>query len=1399
MSIYTNIDYNSLLNSYTIASGASQKDIQTVIDTSTSGAKILFSAGTYDFSSRLSICRSNISIEGSTDTNSPTIFKFAASLTDDAFAIKGKMDTTWNRTLESDVTVGTKSIQISDTTGLKVGAFLHIYQDNDADFLSSGIYDPVKDSPFMTEKPLRESMVEIESIVGNTVTFKHAISYDMAGGVGKIDLINPLKDVSLSNISMTYADLGTLNDNDFSNPLVQFDNHTTLVIQYTDGLILNNVTMKNTPSIAIDFRDSLDANVSYLTVDGAYNKGGDGNGYGLHISGTSYSNFEHLTITDVRHAVIFSSWSAEAWNTVQVDFTNRDINYHGSPDHSNTVIVNESIYEGSDTNAWALVSPGAVDKHPYTDISQNTNLFGHAVGGFKNDIVFGWDNGAILSGNGGDDILTGGIGNDLIAGGIDNDILTGRAGQDVFVYTSGDDQDIITDFELGSTGDILLIKGYNNIQSLTDVKIAQIGADTELTFINSHNIIDTIVLKNIDSNLLTAENFSFVTAATPTALNVTLSDGTDWFHTGNGTDDIIRTNITSLTADDVFSLGNGKDTLVIDSVNFTIDTSLLTNISGVDQIDATAGVSAKIIITQDFLNSTDNSAITILYGSNGVAKLSATGLDISSSVILNGNGIVNLSDNIDSTVTITNQTLGSVLSLRGNDTFMISSLSAVTLSGGAGQDHFVFQTDSLTSKTIINGGDGVDDMRLMATSSLSATDMLNVSGIEKIIFGAANSTVTLTDKLMLQPLEISAIGASILSEKLSIGSLTTSGTILVGENVYLYLSGVSSTVQTVKIKDGVNGSIKGSAGTDIIIGGNGNDIIKGQDGNDDITGGIGKDSLTGGAGQDTFRFTRGDAMDTINDFTTGASGDVMSLTSYYAFSTIADIQSAMTQSGTTVKLKLTPTEYISFKNQTIANFTAENFIINNSPILNLTLQATSSTERLITGGGVDVLEVTGSNLNTGDVVDLGAGSDILRLIGNVNTINTSLTPMTGIETIDTTLATSPVTLVLNDTFVASSTTGEVIIAIGSSGLTGLNTSAVLDPHAVILRGNNTNVTLADGVNNKIILDPMLNVTVSGGTGNDSFRLRGGDVTINGGLGNDSITVSGLTTLSANGGDGDDVFMFNTSSFLKGQTVNGGAGFDEIRLYQADTFDFDNLKDISGIERLTLAAGNNAVQLEQTFFDTALTLKANSGIVQIDLDMTHLDAAHKVIVDQGIALRIIGEAGDNYTIETTSRSTQTITGSDANETFIGGTAADKIYAGAGDDVLLGGYGKDVLYADDGNDILMGGRDADILGGGLGDDVFVFTDRNDGIDTILDFHSVFGDTDQIDLTTLFDSNGLGSVDFAASLTRGNLTFQQVGSDVNISFDRDGNTGSSAQIVIATVSNVTTDEFHAGNIIL
>jgi Ca2+-binding RTX toxin-like protein len=67
----------------------------------------------------------------------------------------------------------------------------------------------------------------------------------------------------------------------------------------------------------------------------------------------------------------------------------------------------------------------------------------------------------------------------------------------------------------------------------------------------------------------------------------------------------------------------------------------------------------------------------------------------------------------------------------------------------------------------------------------------------------------------------------------------------------------------------------------ILTGGLANDILTGGGANDILTGGAGADILTGGAGSDTFKFLTIDdsAVDTITDFTTGAGGDKLDISS----------------------------------------------------------------------------------------------------------------------------------------------------------------------------------------------------------------------------------------------------------------------------------------------------------------------------------------------------------------------------------------------------------------------------------------------------------------------------------------------------------------------------------------
>ncbi|MBU2302428.1 MAG: type I secretion C-terminal target domain-containing protein, partial [Alphaproteobacteria bacterium] len=78
-----------------------------------------------------------------------------------------------------------------------------------------------------------------------------------------------------------------------------------------------------------------------------------------------------------------------------------------------------------------------------------------------------------------------------------------------------------------------------------------------------------------------------------------------------------------------------------------------------------------------------------------------------------------------------------------------------------------------------------------------------------------------------------------------------------------------------------NESLQGSGQSDAISALEGNDFLSGGDGDDVLIGGLGSDTLTGGAGVDTFEFefgdTAGGGVDSIEDFVTGASGDVVDL------------------------------------------------------------------------------------------------------------------------------------------------------------------------------------------------------------------------------------------------------------------------------------------------------------------------------------------------------------------------------------------------------------------------------------------------------------------------------------------------------------------------------------------
>ncbi|WP_264478381.1 cadherin domain-containing protein [Microvirga rosea] len=138
------------------------------------------------------------------------------------------------------------------------------------------------------------------------------------------------------------------------------------------------------------------------------------------------------------------------------------------------------------------------------------------------------------------------------------------------------------------------------------------------------------------------------------------------------------------------------------------------------------------------------------------------------------------------------------------------------------------------------------------------------------------------------------------------------------------------------------------------------------------------------------------------------------------------------------------------------------------------------------------------------------------------------------------------------------------------------------------------------------------------------------------------------------------------------------------------------------------------------------------------DSSRLD--HEANPYHTIRARVMDSHGQSFektfTIQVEDQEDEDNSGSDANDTIIGGAGDDSFLGGLGNDLITGGNGNDTLGGGAGNDRLFGGRGKDIISGGLGadiltggagKDVFVFDAKlgKGNIDRITDF-SVKDDT-------------------------------------------------------------------------
>ncbi|MGY6565732.1 calcium-binding protein [Halomonas sp. KM-1] len=412
--------------------------LQTLIDDAPSGATIELSAGEYTLDAPLTIDRSDLTLTGA--GSDATRLTFTRNALDQGHAIKldGTADSLDLGTLDAAVRRGDTGIAID--AELEVGDTLRLWQDNDSAFL-----DEIGDSAWRKQEhaELRTSMAKVTAVEDGQVSLDRGVHFDFEAGKTQVERVASVDDVTLSGFGIDF-ELGTPDAASFQNTESELTGFKGVYLDGTNGSQLHDIDVTNGPSTAFHVSRSVDADVADVSAEGAFNKGGGGNGYAFELRESYDGSFTGLEDSGMRHGLVFASWRSSVDNDVEVARTDRDVNFHGGRDHGNQVRVERSLRDpendGLSPTLW--VNEGGEAFGAPTDPDANQVRFDYVVGSRRDDVIRGSDDGVYLNGGLGDDTLIGGAGNDILQSGPGDDwndgedVLIGGGGTNTARYTS---------------------------------------------------------------------------------------------------------------------------------------------------------------------------------------------------------------------------------------------------------------------------------------------------------------------------------------------------------------------------------------------------------------------------------------------------------------------------------------------------------------------------------------------------------------------------------------------------------------------------------------------------------------------------------------------------------------------------------------------------------------------------------------------------------------------------------------------------------------------------------------------------------------------------------------------------------------------------------------------------
>lgn len=287
------------------------------------GTVIELPKGTLDLFEPLVIRRSHVSVTGA-----GTILVSHLSTKDGAAVlVEGRTGNTTGKLLEN--AYGKTAFTVAWKHVPPPGALLLLEQPNDADYVRNVLGATVWYKQYPT---IRTEIVKAASVSDKGLRLTHAVYTPLMKGT-IIKTLHPVEDVHLRGFTLKGDQPSAPYRHKYGNdvPEKMYDG---IVFRYAAGCTIEDISILDSGSNPLVFERTYGIAGRHIHIDGALNKGINGNGY-LRLNKAFRTRLENITVRDLRHITI--QWASAYNHLSHIDAIDTDLNFHGGGSHHNRV------------------------------------------------------------------------------------------------------------------------------------------------------------------------------------------------------------------------------------------------------------------------------------------------------------------------------------------------------------------------------------------------------------------------------------------------------------------------------------------------------------------------------------------------------------------------------------------------------------------------------------------------------------------------------------------------------------------------------------------------------------------------------------------------------------------------------------------------------------------------------------------------------------------------------------------------------------------------------------------------------------------------------------------------------------------------------------------------------